>query len=80
MKIIVLLDDICIEKLDNNYIFQSRHSDRYCLVNSDAYYMISMLPHMTAVEKDEIYRSNTTFWDTLIANGIVLVNEYKVEE
>ena len=75
MKTIVLLDDVSVEKLGENYIFQSKHSDRYCLVNADAYYMISMLPKMTEIEKDEIYSSNITFWDTLIANGIVLVED-----
>ena len=38
--------------------------------------MISMLPQMTETEKDELYRSNTDFWDALAANGIVLVEDY----
>lgn len=63
MKTIVLSDDIYIEKLDGNYILQSKRSARYCLVNSDAYCMISMLPQMTDIEKDELYRSNTTLMD-----------------
>lgn len=37
--------------------------------------MISMLPQMTDTEKDELYRSNIDFWDTLAANGLVLVED-----
>lgn len=76
MKTIVLLDDTYFEKLGDNYILQSKHSERYCLVNSDAYCMISMLPQMTEIEKDERYRSNSAFWDALVANGIVSVEEH----
>ncbi len=76
MKTIVLLEDVFFEKLGDNYILQSKHSERYCLVNSDAHCMISMLPQMTETEKDELYRSNTDFWDALAANGIVLVEDY----
>jgi len=75
MKTIILSDDTYFEKLGDNYILQSKHSERYCLVNSDAYCMISMLSQMTEIEKDELYRSNNAFWDTLAANGIVLVEE-----
>ena len=50
MKTIVLLDDIFFEKLGDDYILQSKHSERYCLINSDAHSMISMLPQMTDTE------------------------------
>ena len=75
MKTIVLLDDIFFEKLGDDYILQSKHSERYCLINSDAHSMISMLPQMTDTEKDELYRSNIDFWDTLAANGLALVED-----
>lgn len=72
---IALCEDVSITPLDNNFIVFSSLSEKYCLVDKDAYILISFLRDASDENTIALYKKYEQFWEQLRSYMIVKISE-----